>query len=249
MEAPLVDVIVPPDFEEKTRAAVRHYWSTLGVQASRPGPETDRGNRRAVTSGKQLDGFSELVRWLVAENGMPEASIHVRGGLELPGYFRPSKKWDLIVVHRRQLVAAVEFKSQAGPSFGNNFNNRTEESLGNATDLWTAFREGAFGTHQLRPWVGWMMLVEDCEGSRVPVGLAEPHFKVFDEFRETSYAGRYELLLRKLIREKLYDGAAMVLSSRDASRTGDFFEPAADLTVRRFLAGLGGYVRTVIESV
>ena len=50
------------------------------------------------------------------------------------------------------LLAAFEFKSQVGPSFGNNFNNRTEEALGSATDLWTAFREGAFQTSQ-RPWL------------------------------------------------------------------------------------------------
>jgi hypothetical protein len=38
----------------------------------------------------------------------------------------------------------MEFKSQIGPSFGNNFNNRTEEALGSATDIWAAYREGAF---------------------------------------------------------------------------------------------------------
>ena len=43
-------------------------------------------------------------------------------------YFRPNKKWDFIVVVEGQLVAAREAKSQVGPSFGNNFNNRTEEA-------------------------------------------------------------------------------------------------------------------------
>ena len=43
---------------------------------------------------------------------------------------------------------AVEFKSQVGPSFGNNFNNRTEEAIGNAEDIWTAYREGRFGRHR-----------------------------------------------------------------------------------------------------
>ena len=65
--------------------------------------------------------------------------------LELPGFFRPSKRWDLVVVHKDRFVAAVEFKSQVG-SFGNNLNNRTEEALGNATDLRTAARERAFGS-------------------------------------------------------------------------------------------------------
>ncbi len=38
------------------------------------------------------------------------------------------KKWDLLVVEGC-LIAAIEFKSQVG-SFGNNYNNRTEEALG-----------------------------------------------------------------------------------------------------------------------
>ncbi|MEE4605477.1 MAG: PaeR7I family type II restriction endonuclease, partial [Desulfobacteraceae bacterium] len=82
----------------------------------------------------------------------------------MPGYFRPTKLWDLLVMNEGRLVAALEFKSQVGPSFGNNFNNRTEEALGTAHDLWTAYREGAFG-EQTRPFVGWLMLLEDAPKS------------------------------------------------------------------------------------
>ena len=42
-----------------------------------------------------------------------------------------------------QLVTAIEFKSQVGPSFGNNFNNRVEEAIGNAADIWIALSRGA----------------------------------------------------------------------------------------------------------
>lgn len=195
-----------------------------------------------------MDGFSELVRWLVAANGMPDASIHVSGALELPGYFRPTKQWDLLVVHRERLVAAVEFKSQVGPSFGNNYNNRTEEALGNATDLWTAFREGAFGKGQPRPWVGWLMFLEDCPGSHKEIRLDEPHFKVFEEYRGTSYSARYELFLRRLVLERLYDGAALILSPKKPA-SPRYKEPAPDLTMLRFLAGLGGHVQAFLASV
>jgi hypothetical protein len=43
----------------------------------------------------------------------------VTEALELPGYFRATKKWDLVVVSEKQLVLAMEFKSQAGRSTGN----------------------------------------------------------------------------------------------------------------------------------
>ncbi|WP_321161269.1 PaeR7I family type II restriction endonuclease [Verminephrobacter eiseniae] len=100
----------------------------------------------ALTGGKNMHGFSRLVVDLVKANGLPNAQIHQqRAVLTLPGYFRPTKLWDLLVIDNGRLIAAVEFKSHVGPSFGNDFNNRTEETIGASHDLWTAYREGAFG--------------------------------------------------------------------------------------------------------
>lgn len=241
--------VIPEGYEERVRQAVSHYWRTLAAQASKQrAGEGDRGTRAAVTGGKQMDGFCKLVSWVVSENGMPGASVHMHNNLELPGFFRPTKKWDLLVVHRDHLVAALEFKSQAGPSFGNNFNNRTEEALGTALDIWTAFREGAFGGARPRPWVGWIMLLEDCPESTRPVGVTEPHFPVFNDFKDSSYSMRYELLLRKLLLEKHYDGAALLMSTRMDGTSGSFREPAADLTIKRVLAGLGGHVQAFLAS-
>jgi hypothetical protein len=121
-------------------------------------------------------------------------------------------------------LATVEFKAQVGPSFGNNYNNRTEGGLGNATDYWPAFREGAFRGSP-RPWLGYMMLLEEASGSTPPVSVAEPHFPVFDELRDASYARRYEILLTKMVRERLYDAATLILSPSDAGRKGTFSEP------------------------
>jgi hypothetical protein len=129
--------------------------------------------------------------------------------------FRPEKQWDLLVVVKNCLIAAVEFKSQVGPSFGNNYNNRTEEALGSATDIWAAYREGAFKPSQ-RPWLGYLMLLEEVPGSMRPVRAKEPHFKVFPEFRQASYAKRYEILLTKLVRDRLYDSACLLLSDARA---------------------------------
>jgi hypothetical protein len=54
------------------------------------------------------------------------------------------------------------------------------------------------------------MLLEDCPKSRKPVAVAEPHFPVFPELRGASYAKRYQIMLRKLVLEKLYDGTAFL---------------------------------------
>jgi hypothetical protein len=168
--------------------------------------------------------------------------------LELPGFFRPTKKWDMLVVHERTLLAAMEFKSQKGPSFGNNFNNRTEEAIGTGHDLAIAYREGALGANHPKPWVGWVMLLEDCPESNEPVAVLEPHFLVFPEFKGASYSGRYELLLRKLVREKLYDSAAFLTATETGGLSGKFREPAEDLTMKKFLASLGGHVSAYLAG-
>ncbi len=132
---------VPSDYSAQLRQAVRHFWQTRRRQAEAQGRASgrrDRGARSAVTAGAHLDGFADLLRHLVVQAGIPDAAIrrHVRA--ELPGYYRPEKKWDLVIVVNGRLLATVEFKAQVGPSFGNNYNNRTEEALGNATDYWAA---------------------------------------------------------------------------------------------------------------
>lgn len=172
---------------------------------------------------------------------MPSAAIFDKKKTTLPGFFRATKNWDLVVVHDGKLVASVEFKSHIG-SFGNNANNRTEEALGNATDIWTAYREGKFGT-QKQPWLGYMMFLEDAEGSRTAVAAKEPHFKVFPEFKNASYAKRYKLLCERLVRERLYHSACLLLSARSAAATGAYSEPDEGLSIEQFVAGLLAHTR------
>lgn len=111
-----------------------------------------------------MDGCVSLFADLIKQTGIPDDAVFRKKAIELPGFFRPTKEWDLLVVIKGQLLLALEAKSQVGPSFGNNFNNRTEEAMGSALDLWTAFREGAFNK-SIRPWLGYLMLLEDCAES------------------------------------------------------------------------------------
>ncbi|OGW90546.1 MAG: restriction endonuclease, partial [Omnitrophica bacterium RIFCSPHIGHO2_12_FULL_44_12] len=159
----------------------------------------------------------------------------------LPGYFRPTKLWDLLVIHKKELVAAVEFKSQVGPSFGNNFNNRTEEAIGTAHDLCVAYREGAFGK-QPRPFVGWLMLVEDASASNTPVGDKSPHFPIFAEFNGASYLKRYDLLCQKLVQEQLYTSAAVLATPRNAVNDGRFSTISDMTSLKTFITSLAGHI-------
>ncbi len=191
-----------------------------------------------------MDGFANLVVDLVRANGLPNAEIHQkRAVLTLPGYFRPTKLWDLLVIDHGRLVAAVEFKSHVGPSFGNNFNNRTEEAIGTSHDLWTAYREGAFGKQE-RPFVGWLMVVEDAPGSRSPVKDSSPHFPVFPDFSGASYLQRYDLLCQKLAKEQLYTSASVIATPRSAVKDGAHVELSAMTGLRSFVATLAGHIAT-----
>jgi hypothetical protein len=188
------------------------------------------------------------MKTLLNEAVLVDSDIYLERSLELPGFFRPTKTWDLLVVSKGALIGAIEFKSQRGPSFGNNFNNRSEEAIGTAKDLWIAYREGAFGKNAVRPWLGWIMLLEDCPKSQSPVKVDEPHFKVFEEFKGASYAKRYEILLRRLVQERLFDSSALLLATETQGKKGNFTEPATDLSMKALLTILAGHVGVHLAS-
>jgi hypothetical protein len=145
------------DYERKARESVKAFWGNRAAarQKQIEAGKADQGERAAVTAGKNMDGFIALMLDLVEANGLRNAQIQrERKVLTLPGFFRPTKLWDLLVLHKGKLIAALEFKSQVGPSFGNNLNNRTEEAIGTAHDLWTAL--SGKGLWQVNAAVRWL---------------------------------------------------------------------------------------------
>jgi len=232
------------DYQRKASESVQAFWGNRekARQKQLESGKSDQGERAGVTAGKNMDGFTALVVDLVRANGLGHADIHQkRAVLTLPGYFRPTKLWDLIVIYKGQLIAAIELKSQVGPSFGNNFNNRTEEAIGTAHDFWTAYREGAFGK-QPRPFVGWMMLVEDAVGSRSPVRDKSPHFPLFPEFQGASYLKRYDVLCQRLVQEQLYTTTALLASPRSAAVTGEYGSMSDMTSLKTFVTSLAGHI-------
>ncbi len=195
-----------------------------------------------------MDKFCDLIRELLRDMKIADSHVYLKGNLELPGYFRATKNWDMLVISEGRLLAALEFKSQKGPSFGNNFNNRAEEAIGTAHDLWTAYREGAFGVEAVRPWLGWVMLLESCPASLVAVKPKQPHFKVFPEFSVASYSKRYEILLQKLQRERLYDSTALLMASDGEGQKGNYIEPSANLSMFVFLTSLAAHLSVIAAT-
>lgn len=237
---------MPIDLDSRFREAIQYIWTGRLKQREKQAEagKIDAGSRGDVTGGGHMGALEMLVKELLIEFGIPERDIFTKQRLELPGYFRSTKKWDLLVVSRQQLVMAVEFKSIGG-SYGNNLNNRTEEALGNANDVWTAYREGRFGTAP-RPLLGYFFLLRDEPAVARAVANKEPHFPVDPLFTGASYSKRAEILCRRLVLERLYDTACLVLSTNEEPT--QIAEPADDLTFQRFVAALRGHVVTFLDS-
>jgi hypothetical protein len=245
--------------------AIQSYWNarTKNKEKQVESGRIDAGTRGEVTGGTQMGALEILVADILCEAGLDRLDVRTRTALELPGYYRATKKWDLIVVSHGQLVLAMEFKSQAGKSIGNNINNRAEEAVGSAKDIWTAFREGRFGKSPA-PFLGYFFLLEDREGVKRPVVNKEPYFTVDPVFRGdpaiipkskarslchagVSYSKRYELLCRRLVQERLYT-AACFITATNSIRTR-ISQPAEDLTFQRFVAGLRGHAVAFLGSL
>ncbi|MEX2132047.1 MAG: PaeR7I family type II restriction endonuclease [Pseudohongiellaceae bacterium] len=230
------------DVEKALAKAVKHFWKTRGTQHASQGTfsgKKDAGSRGAVTGGKHADGFVELIASIVRKAGLKDVEIRTNEKKKrtLPGYFRPTKEWDLVALSGNHIVAVVEVKSQVG-SFGNNFNNRVEEALGNATDFWQAYSRGLY-TPSSRPWLGYLFMLQDSPDSSEPTKRVNLQpYSVDEIFQELSYAKRYEEVCLRLVRERMYDSACFFTSSAVGGAKGKFKQPNPELAIRNFAISL-----------
>lgn len=227
------------ELHTRINEAVSAFWETKQKQLSSSG---DNSNRGAVTAGKQLDGFIALLKDIAIQQGVPEECIYVSQAY-LPGYFRSSKDWDfLIVTPGKKLAVAIELKSQVG-SYGNNFNNRTEEAVGSAVDFWTAFREKQFPDQQA-PWIGYLIVVGQDDASTSPVKNYEPFFPVRPEFNSASYLDRYRNLCQKLVLERHYSAAALVCTEGP----GHYAKMSDGTSIEVFINSFRGYLTGIADE-
>lgn len=237
-----MDRLSTEQYKELLAKAIDHFWNTRNAQTLGR-TKIDQGNRSAVTGGKQLDGFIDLFVKIAEDLGVPSSYIFTKHN-DLPGYFRPTKDWDfLIVTPKKQLIAVIELKSQVG-SFGNNFNNRIEEALGNAVDFWTAFREEGFLQNQV-PWVGYVILVEKSGKSASTVKLRESHFNVRAEFEGTSYLDRYMLFCQKLMQERHYTSTSLIWTNSQLQ----YGSLAEDISIETLILSFMGFIQGKLKDI
>ena len=96
-------VVDSENFEAQAREAVKLFWGNRQTALARQieSGRKDAGGRGAVTSGKNMDRFRALTRSLAVASGLDPADVSEHAGvLTLPGYFRPTKHWDTLAIHR-----------------------------------------------------------------------------------------------------------------------------------------------------
>jgi hypothetical protein len=228
-----------PDYEQRFAAAVREFWSTRDRQAADQllRGVSDTGSRSAVTGGQHLDAIATLTRQIFHDAGLNSpASSSV-----LPGYYRYAKNWDVVVTYKGRLVAIIELKSHVG-SFGNNQNNRIEEMIGQSRDIWLAARESLLG--DIRPWFGYLMLLEDHPNSRRPPGGGRrPLLPADPIFQDTSYLDRYKIAFERLRLEGDVNAACLLVSERTAA-TVEYPDPT--MSFNAFAAAIHGRVTEIV---
>lgn len=227
------------DFDNLAESAVKEFWDGRESQKLKQlaSGRSDQGQRGAATGGKHFDSLLNMIVAFLKAAGVPDTSIYNGKKVEIPGYYRATKQWDLLVVHQGKLLAAVEAKAQVG-SFGNNGNNRVEEALGSSTDFWRAQKEELFGGPN-PPWLGYIFVLEDAPKSKTVVRVAEPHFKALPEFKTATYTDRMQILCRKLVAERQYSAAAFILTSK-----ADLYQqPDPEIGFLNFVKALVGHVQ------
>jgi hypothetical protein len=226
-----------PDYTDLVHTAVASYWTVRRDQAlkSQAAGILNPGLRAEVTGGRHLDELQALLVRVFVDAGIPAHLMDVKKR-PIAGYFRRDKSWDIVVMVHDRVVGIIELKSMAGPTGGKNFNNRTDEAIGQAMDVWTAVERGLIDT-PLRPWLGYFMLLEDNASFNEPVTARTPVWKPDPVFDRSSYAKRYEIFFDRMVRERLLDAACVVLARKEDGRVRF---PSDTLSFQAFAAAIHG---------
>lgn len=204
-----------PDYTGTVAKAVAEYWNVRTSQAERSRAQgvLNTGLRSEVTGGRHLDALQTLLVQVFADAGIPPRLMEVKRR-PIPGYFRRDKSWDIVLMVDTRVVGIIELKSIVGSSPGQNFNNRTDEALGQAMDVWKAVERGIIDT-PLRPWLGYFMLLEDHAAFAKPVKPRRPVWNPDPVFDDATYAKRFQIFFERMVRERLLDAACLVLGRRE----------------------------------
>ena len=231
----------PRDYGDDLSLALEHFWNTRAKQAElsrASGADGAVSRRDEVTGGKHLHGIEDLIERVVVASGVPRNLLQLQRR-SVPGFFRRTKDWDVAILVSGRPMAIIELKSMVGPDVGKNFNNRTDEALGQAIDVWKAAERGLLGQGS-RLWIGYVMVLEDGPSANKPTkvqsGAIFPPDPIFEN---ASHAERFRIFFERMITERMLDAACVVLTPRGS---GEHSHPSPTTSFATFVAALHGRV-------
>jgi hypothetical protein len=230
-------------YKDKIAEAIKNFWRIR--------------EEKSTQSGKTLDSFINILECVVRDNGLPDAEVLKGNKAVVPGYYRPRKGWDFVVINEGKLIAIIELKSIAS-SFGNNTNNRCEEAIGSSYDLQKALNEKVI-PYEVKVFKGYLILIEDCPSTNRDVNIHNMrYFKPMSDFLiepekldeiyiknkngeypyqvpGISYIQRLNFMCNRFMHESIYSAASIITSPRAAIDTGEYGEVETITGLNRFL--------------
>lgn len=213
--------------DQRVAAAVRQFWRVRDAQARKQDSSgrKDQGARGSVTGGAQMDGFIDLLTETARLAGAKPESIICGPHSELPGFFRPTIAWDVVIYQNQQVLCAFKIATYPGSIGAVEYDRLVENTLTSAYELWHAYSISTLN-YDIKPWLGYLLVAgSDGPECRESETVATPAAQAAGQCAGSKHRG--ELLCRGLLRDQLYDGTAFLLTEPDGSYT----QPASDLQI------------------
>lgn len=228
-----------------------NWWRAKNESVARLAAAGKSDTGAQARNAVHMQSIAMFVRQMFVDAGLPEADVKVDS--IVPGYYRRSKNWDVVAMHKGHLVGVVELKSQAS-SPGNNANNRIEEAIGSAVDA-KAVQEltGAFGN--LGVWAAWCMTFNrDAESGNpihlTPVQKTRLRFPINDPaFDDMTYASQYGTAIERFISQKVYDAGWMLMTWVNSDGTIGHDEPIPTATAETLATQIEARVKFALQAL
>lgn len=225
-----------------------NWWRAKNEAVARLAAAGKSDTGAQARNAVHMQSLALFVRQMFIDAGLTAADVTVDS--IVPGYFRRSKNWDVVAMHKGHLVGVVELKSQAS-SPGNNANNRIEEAIGSAVDA-QALQEltGAFGN--LGVWAAWCMTFNRDAESGVPIRVTKKRvlFPLSDPaFDNMTYASQYAKAIERFISQKVYDAGWMLITWINADGTIGYNEPIPTATAETLATQIQARVKFALQAL
>lgn len=238
------------NYEERVRQAVRSFWEerqkSVGKQALPQSVAQETSG--PAPRDKNLDAFRHMIVDVVRYCGPKGSEVRFGDNMfPLPGTFRETNYWDMVILCRNRLLAAIELNSLCGPSFSANADQCCEKAIASGYEFRAAQGAALFGLG-VSPFLGYFLLVEDAEGSRQPVSARSPHFPTDKRFHSSSHQQRMKILCERMMELQLYS-CASVLVAPNEQKFGQSSDLSNQTSFRSLLTRLAGHLEGEADLV